>query len=362
MPLAPVAVQRDNNLLRWLPHDFDKDPDPVLALRLQYDGQMVWAVDELGFLTTQVAGGSGGPLSIPLAPYTIANLAAVLNAAAGYTVTLLADPGVSQLNARALLRDSRNIADSNGDHVSIYSNLNWVILEPIAFELREAQAQIPAMPAELSAPTAHADFLDRIGGLYGVPRLPAETDDAYGKRIPAEVVRPKCNNVAIAMAIQHFTGQVCTVDDVVVYQPIAPLWNSSFVLDGTQHFDGQQGPPQYGLFDVTYGYDMLAGTSDLTSFATVVSLVIEQVRAAGTHLRSLSLSGTTFADSVAGPPADQPSIAVVPALADTVSAPAEADALVVAYNSIFDGSRTWDGTWYFRAGATLQHLDGSAYP
>jgi len=98
---APLQVDASNDLMRWLPHDFDKNPSPQLALRLDYDGAMVWTIDKSGRLTTQVSGGSGASISVPLAPYTLANLVTVLNGYAGYTAVLVADSLTAQCNARA---------------------------------------------------------------------------------------------------------------------------------------------------------------------------------------------------------------------------------------------------------------------
>ena len=338
------VVDAGNDLLRWLPHDFDQDPGAVMAFTIAYDGQMVWTVDDDGVFSTETAGGTGSPLRVSLAGITIANLAAIINAQPGYDIVSLGDSATVQLGAMALIRTSVNIADPGGNRIMAYSNPNWALLEAIESELDVAQGQIGQMPAELSATTADSDFLDTIGALYGVPRLQGEPDAAYQQRIPAEVVRPKCNNVALEMAIEYFTGQECQVNDVVVYTPDAPLWNG-FLFNGSTYFNGVQGAPQYGLFDVVYGYDLVNGASDFTTFASIVTGVVNGLRAAGTHMRNLTLTGSALSETVP-PPSDEAAILVALAEGDAVTPPSDVGVISILSS----------------AGNLIEYLDGSSYP
>lgn len=306
-------------LLKLLNRVFDKDPQQFLALRLRYDGQMRWEISD-ATLTTSVVGGSGLPLSVDLRQFTVSQLVSHLAAQPGYRIEYATTGADAQLGARVLLDGSGDQDLSNGDHLTGYSSVLWAFLESFAAELREAAEQIAQMLRQMSIRTAEDVWLDELGDYYGVPRLAGESDGAYGPRLIAEVLRPRSNNVAIAQAIRSWTGQETSVSDVMEWIPEFPVHDASITYNGA--FDHQSGArPVYALFDVVYGYDIENGGS-IAEFQSAVEGVIERLRAAGTFLRSLNLSGSTLQDTGPTPTDDSAMpLAVAPVLTDALTAP-----------------------------------------
>jgi hypothetical protein len=287
-------------LLGLLHRVFDPDPEQFLALRIQYDGGLTWDVTD-GVLTTKVVGGPGSDLTVDLLSLTLRQLISFIAAQPGYSIPGAASGNVLSLSARVLIDSSGDIALSNGDHLYAYTSLTWAFLEPAAVELKAAKAQIPQAIRQMSILTAEDAWIDELGEFYGVKRQQGENDASYGPRIIAEVVRPRANNVAMEAAISYYTGQKTKVTDVVEYGDAVPTYNSILRHDSAHTYSTEY-YLRYGLFDVEYGYDLLSG-DDQQEFADRVRLIIERLRAAGTHLRALSLKAGSIRDTLT-PPTD----------------------------------------------------------
>lgn len=296
-------------LLRWIGRVFNKDPQQFLALRLQYDGQMTWAVQDAR-LTTTVVGGSGAALDVDLTQFTVLGLAGFLAAQPGYSVPYV-DPGDNAMLGAAVLLDGAGDPNtSNGDHVYGYSSVLWSFFESMSVQLRDAALQIEQALLQMSTRTASDMWLDELGGYYGIDRLAGEPDSQYGPRIIAEVLRPRENNVAIQEAIRVYTGQVVQVVDVAQYGPQEPLYSGSTLHNGTR-FHNSASNLRYNLFDVAFGFDLINGSANLGERLDQMRAAINRLRAAGTHLRSLSLSGSTFAEDETPPEDDSTPMALV---------------------------------------------------
>jgi len=293
-----------DKLLDSLNRVFDKDPTPFLALRVRYAGGMVWSVSE-GILTLTVSGGIGSSAAYNLANYSLRTLAAAIAGSAGYEVQFL-DATRADLSALVLLDGEGDQDQSNGDRLLGYTSLLWGLLETYAVELQALKDSMASAPDQLSTATGSGYWLDEIGSYYGVPRNVGEVDDQYGRRIIAQVLRPISNNVAIERAVEDFTGQPCSVVDVTIYRGVFPVYDGTILHDGSYNYD-TVGLPNYGLFDVSVAYDLIVG-GDIREFLTTVEMIVERLRAAGTHLRSLALvsAATPMSDSFA-PPADSSS-------------------------------------------------------
>ena len=362
-------------LLSFIQRVIRQDPDAFIALRLWYSsGSMTWSVQD-ATLTTVVADGPGQSLSVDLTQYTITSLVSYLASQPGYTVTYIDGTELSQLSAQVLLDASGDIGASNGNAIYGYTNPLYSYMEAMAGELAVAEGQIAQAIQQMSTKTGRDIWLDEIGSYYGVPRLPAELDVSYGPRIIAEVLRPRGNNVAIEAAIKVYTGQSASVTDVVLYGSPTPAYNGAINYDGTSHYNATS-KPQYGLFDIDYGYDLING-GDITSFAAIVRDLIGRLRDAGTHLRALTLTGSAISDAYTTPPSDgsdTQSLVVIGILSDSaaagddsafaaaVSMSALADAavagsedleLLVTYNVHYDGVRYYDGSVPYSGGSAV---------
>lgn len=261
-------------LLGFMNRVFDKDPAAVLALRLNYDGAMQWKIED-GRLTTQVVGGSGGPLSINLSDYTIATLVALLGSQPGYSVPYQDTSSLSGKGALTLIDGTGNQSQSNGDHLNSYTSVLWSWLESVSSELGIASAQIVQMLRQMVIGTAEGEWLDEFGSYYDIPRIFGETDAVYGARIIASVGRPRGNNVALEMAINTVTGGLqADVSDYTTPTPFTTPYNGT----------------SYGLFDVIYSV-ALDGDEDLSVYTGRVSSIVESFRDAGTHMRTILING-----------------------------------------------------------------------
>ena len=360
-----------SKLLKFLHRVFDKDPDQFLALSLQYSSDMTWQVRN-GFLKTTVTTGPGVSLSIDLSQFTVVSLVNFLASQSGYSVTYIDDTALAELSALVLLDSDGDIANNNGCFIFGYTSLTWAYLEAQASELEMAQAQVGNMLLQMDTTTANNEWLDELGSYYDVLRNPGEQDSQYGPRIIATVLRPCGNNVAMEAAISTYTGQQATVTDVVEYSIAAPLYNGASEYNGSIFHNSLAGP-KYGLFDVMYAYDLLAG-GDITAFQATVVTLINQIRDAGTHLRAIALSGSILSDALTPPtdgssvqqlvvnapfsdaltaPTDSNGVTSVnlSSFADTLTTPTDIENLSITYNYQYNGQRSYNGV--------IEHLGGS---
>jgi len=314
-------------LLGYLPRFFDKSPGRVLALRLSYDGDMSWVVDN-GVLTTTVSGGPGVGLTVDLKAYTFSSLVDFLASRMGYSIPYAAIDDVASISARALIDGSGSLSQSNGDHLYAYTSPLWAYVEAVGPELDAAGVQVGEMLRQMNTRTGEGIWLDEIGGYYGVLRKPFEVDGAYGSRIILEVLRPRGNNVAIEAAIREFTGQTTKVTDAVIFDGVTPAHNALVTHNGAA-LHNSESRPVYGLFDVNVGFDLLSGESPL-EFALSVRALLENLRDAGTHLRALSLSGSDISDSFLFAPTEPggDALSADPVLTDSVTGPTEDNAVI----------------------------------
>ena len=360
-----------DKLLGYLNRVFSRDPQKFLALRFAHNGTaMTWSVQD-GILTTAITGGSGSALTVDLSAYTIGSLANHIGAQTGYTI-LYVNTEKANISAQALLDGSGNPANSNGDHLYAYSSLLFAWTEATAIELVAAKGQIANALLQMDTNTAEGYWLDEIGAYYGIRRIAGEVDGLYGPRIIEEVIRPRSNNKALEMAISITTGgEVSRVIDVQIYDATAPVYNGTYDHDGSEVHDGTRAV-RYNLFDVQYSFD-LEGADDITAFTARVISTIEKFRAAGTHLRDIELQASHLSDSVAAATDTLAGFDVEATLSDTnddqteglasalalaaISEDAaevtEAAEIDVAYTTLYDGARLYNGMVPHASGGSI---------
>lgn len=374
-------------LLGYLNRVFSRDPQQFLAIQFKYAGSgMSWSVED-GTLTVLVTGGVGAGFSLDLSEYTLQSLASHIAGLPGFTVTGIATSDQSGLSAMVLLDGTGSQNASGGNNLYAYGNPLYSYLESAAKELEDAETAVVEALKQLSIrdaagnPSASGYWLDQIGSYYNVPRLTGEPDNVYGPRIIAEVLRPRANNVALEAAIKSYTGQAVTVTDVSVPGFNDPTYNSLHTHNGTALYNSV-GSFQYGLFDVTIGYDIIGG-GEISGFRDSILGVIERLRDAGTHLRALSLGGSVISDTFLSPPSDDMGgLVVTPGLTDTLTAPTESgvtlsggmtgfaeagpagndgtSSLVAVYTTTYNSLRNFNGAVPHMGGHTgTSNLDGS---
>lgn len=374
-------------LLGYLNRVFDKDPHKTLGIQFSYAGTGMWWVVAEKVLTVTVTGGIGTGFSVNLESYTVSSLAAYISSLPGYTVTAIAsDPKVAALAASILLDGASNQNVTGGNNLYCYTSNLYAYLEANAAELETAETavvegikQITIFDADQN-PSAAGEWLDEIGGYYNVPRITGEPDTQYGPRIVAEVLRPRGNNVALEAAIKAFTGQQTSVVNGSVPVFSIPNFDSTITFNGAHNYNAS-GSFQYNLFDVSVGYDMRNGGNQ-TVFKDTVTAVVERLRDAGTHMRSLLLTGSLVEDALLQPTDAFGALTVSPHLADTLVAPTDAMFTAIGGNAFadtltqpndatnhltgintmtFNGARHFDGMPQYWGGLTSNgNLDGSS--
>ena len=239
-----------NRLIDYF-HDrvFDKDPHGVLAMRVQHTDGCAWTVAD-GVLTVMAAGVRH---VYALQTLTLGQLAARLRAD-GFTV-VNANRDIEHLTAFTLIEGSGIQGQTNGDHLTAYTSLLWVLQNAYAPELRHAKYQIGEALRQMVLPQSEQEWLDLWGTLYGVSRPQAgetgiptgsnprpdgsASDDEYSQYIPEEIFRLRVNPLAIESTIKRKTGH-----DVHIYEPWKDLFHlSESKLDHHRMYDGDYWSP-----------------------------------------------------------------------------------------------------------------------
>lgn len=320
-------------LLSYLPATFDKSPDSFLAFKISHtSSNFRWVVFDHVFYGFDF---SDQLFAISLTELTIRSLIEQLLTFDGTGIsnvsedidnsalTLLptasdVDPSQTQILAQ-LSRDLREIIDDlldlnspspitsgdlplfaqETDSVYAYTSLLCVLIDSVSSELSSAKYEMVAALDQMSTVTADGEWLDEWGGYFGILRTADEPDRNYGVRIIAEVIRPRENNVAITSAIRLAFGQDAEVVDAAVLADATYFYDGTITYSGSHTYDAYA-TEVYGLFDVACAYN-LESSLDQSQYAASIRVFIEKFRAAGTHMRSLSLGGTVFSDAVSAP-------------------------------------------------------------
>jgi hypothetical protein len=275
-----------DSLLARLHRIFDKDPKSALALRIGYDGTaLTWRIaDET--LTTEVTGGTGEDLSIPLAEHTVTSLVAAIAGETGYSVPFVSSD-LGSRSALILLDGEGDRAASNGDHLMGYTSLLWALLHPWARALRAAYLDMLEAVKQIYMHLASSDYLDVHGDYYGLMRFPNEADTDYRNRIIAAVLMPRNNNVAIQLALSVHLGVdpdeiwVIDADDTEYGDPL--YFDGTWAFDGSKSFNGRTTPGDLWATRAQFSVVIPESVAGSTSRAALVAL-IDQYKAAGTRV------------------------------------------------------------------------------
>jgi hypothetical protein len=356
------------SFLSQLDSAFENDPLSVALFRLDVDtGSITWAVDgdTLTVLSDEFA-----TFTATLSANTVGALVQAL-ITAGFTVFAY-DPANASLSAAVLMDGS----GSTNDPLLGFTSYLWAMGEAIGVELDAmGVASDDALRCAVML-TSEEDWLDLWGSYFGIGRESYEVDPDYVRRIVVEVLRPRCNNVAMEMALEEVFQQVgVSVVDVSEWGGTSPLHDGTITFDGT-HEHNAGAVKAYGLFDVQLGYDLLGGV-DPVAYLTVVTAIVNRMRAAGTYLRDLSLSSSSIFDTAgvavdkmlavtAGVPLTDSALAVTDGTiafrslmalgADSVTAAADSLTLTITEASAFrhDGKFAFDGSKTHNSGTVVQ--------
>lgn len=198
---------------------FEKSPDDSLAFVLRHPEGARWRIDD-GQLDVW-AGDLHRVYDLSL--WSVGALAAALQSE-GFVVQQV-NQRFAGMSAMVLVDGQGDQASSDGDHITAFTSLLWVLFSGHASQLDAMHYQIRQALLQMALTTADGQWLDLWGQLYGIMRLPGETDAQYRARIPLEAFRLRVNPRAIEKAILELTGK-----NVSILEP----WTSVFVLDDSE--------------------------------------------------------------------------------------------------------------------------------
>jgi len=340
------------------------DPDAFAAMRISHHDGGRWSVAEATITLQPLSDPLPAAAVLDLRSHTLRTLAAAISALGWQVEDLHAEH--RDRGAICLIEEAVSLAERPTGALLAYDNPIYAHLDANAVELAAAADVAGSVADQLAVPSADEMWLVELGDQYGIPRLAGEAVEDYRDRFIAELIKPKSNNLAMAAIIERATGQSVSVLDVTLYGPSVPLYDGAIDHDGTYHHDSDA-KAFYGVFDVTVGFS-LEGSTDLAGFIATVSAQARRLRAAGTSLRSVSITGGSMADTALGPAAEPAGIADLgmtiglpmadssaPAdalleanietnILDDGPAPSEAGDLALAFMHMLDGAWPLNGT------------------
>jgi len=199
-------------LLTELPRPFRRDAVPTEALILGWPGAgALRASITSGVLLLE--GEGGAPSASVALEGTLADV--VLTLQSFGCLAILPTAAVGALPAAVLLDEGARDVLPSGIPFVRWTNPLWRLLAPVAAALRAAGDRIAIAMGQLNLLTAAAEFADYWGLFTGIARRTGEADEAYTSRQLDELLRPRENNEALALLIEHDTGhQVIEVRDL----------------------------------------------------------------------------------------------------------------------------------------------------
>jgi hypothetical protein len=215
---------------------FDPSPRPELALRVRNPAGLTWQVtgsvlrlvtgDSLVWDGSQTFDGNYDwgitARDYSLDGKTVGQLADELRADGHDLVFENAE--LASRGARVLIAGTGDQDTSNGDHIHAYTSLMWCLFDAYGVEVDEAGHQVDQALRQMVLTQAEGFWLDVWAGLYGVPRLPGETDASLRVRIPKEVFRLRVNGLAIEQAVTELVSETVVIDEP---------WKRMFHLSGS---------------------------------------------------------------------------------------------------------------------------------
>ncbi len=260
-----------DKLLDYVHQAFNRSADGMDMLFIRTtDTTLRITKTDTGLLFTE--SGDTETLAIEFDGLTVQDVFDQINAV--YETSFIADYELTDKAARILLKPRRFRDSSEGDYVWIiaaYQSPLWAILDMFGDALATARADIEEAILQLYLHESEEYWLDEYGSYFGVPPVADESDDEYRRRIIAEIIKPKCNNFSIELAVQERFQQDVSVTDITA----RPTW-----------------------FDVTTAFDLLGSESPAT-YLDKVAAFINKVKAAGTKFDSITLVTPDISDTLA---------------------------------------------------------------
>lgn len=256
-------------LLSALHDGFGREPLPVPVITISHTNPKLTLMLDSPVLSINKAGAEQFSLDLTGETLTVDDVA---DALIGYFPSLIiTDNGQGPRPARTIIA-VETLEDNGRLHITLftYSSLTWTLLDTFSRPLEAAKRAIGDMLEQLYLHSSEDIWLDEWGGYFGIRRENKEVDADYLDRIMREILKPKCNNVAIELALSNEQALDLTITD---------------------------DPEAQGVFNACLPYNLLSSKTPLTFVSNAVVL-INKIKAAGTKLGSVRLIGSTLADTV----------------------------------------------------------------
>lgn len=218
-------------LLRNLPGFFNRDPEPVLALRVSHPLGLRWRIARDQF-TVRIGGEEQTPvppvIEIDLRDQTVAGLVHQLTDAHGLTVSALRPDAAAWPATRLIPGSGVQGLPHTGpprpysDGLYASASILWAHLRALAQELGLAETALAAMLRQLILPNAREEWADYWGWHFGMPRQTGESDADYTQRIVDEFYRARNNPAAMVQNVRRYTGA-----DIELLEPWTRMWTLS---------------------------------------------------------------------------------------------------------------------------------------
>lgn len=228
-PKTPMRAR----LLGRLNRVFDRDPHPVLALRVRSPLGLRWRVRRR---VLTIRRPSLPDLALELEGRTVRELRDAL-AAAGVEIAYHGPTEVLDLGAMALMEGEGDQDASNGDWLLAYTTIVWAWADAVGRWLDAARDDIPLALRQMFVPTSEGEWSELWASYFGLARKPGESDARLNFRTAYEWRRPRSNPIAIQKNIRLLLEK-----RVAVREP----WKEMFLLSvsemsGGHHFpDGEE--------------------------------------------------------------------------------------------------------------------------
>jgi hypothetical protein len=230
-----------------------------------------------------------GEITADLSEYTLDELRIYLDAEAGISIPYF-DAAIADRSALILIDGSGNQAESNGDHFYVYTSLLWAVIGAYGTELRLIRSCIELIPDQMAVPTSRGEWLEYLGQWMGMSRITGEDDDTYSRRIIADILKPRCNNIAIQDALATKFGielsQIRVLDaPLAAYDPVPPSGHTQHYCE----FDIELEPPLDGIDP----YDMPPFVKPLRVHGTRLRRIVTILRSSVPKTAAWSPTGET---------------------------------------------------------------------
>ena len=239
-----------NRLLEGLHKHYDKDADILQAFEISYVGAGTFAkytiFDNEMRIITDVPSDN---FRIDLDSLSILDLSNVINSHASYTATAPSSTHEDLTASSLIERNEHDINHPKEKRLMLHQSLTWDILKAFSSELSRSNLSIDEGLNQMNFQISEGVWADYWGQtIFGIARIPGESDFDYTRRVLSTILLIKVNNRAIENLLKELTTFFeATTDIRIIDDPVFITSRGSrrnFMLRDTE--DCNSYPDQFG--------------------------------------------------------------------------------------------------------------------